>query len=213
MAKGTLDALGEQIFTDGRVRKALASLMHDPPRPLLNIVRNAMGDQGIAPLKIKASLARMWQAGMPIESPPDRTESQRPVAGGVRGSRRGKGPKMDYGESHHISGKPQEVFQLYSAIDRLCLSFNPGGVEKRFLAKCINYGVSGRAFCSVHVQQGGLRVWLWLKYGRLENPPGFARDVSNVGHWGGGDLELAITNLSQIESSAALIRESFQGRA
>jgi predicted type IV restriction endonuclease len=33
MVKGTLDALGEQTFTDGKVRKALQALMVNPPFP------------------------------------------------------------------------------------------------------------------------------------------------------------------------------------
>ena len=68
----------------------------------------------------------------------------------------------------------------------------PGAVARRFLAKHIAYEYDKRSFCSVHLNQGGLRVWLRLKYGRLINAPNFARDVSSVGHWGNGDLELGV---------------------
>lgn len=55
-------------------------------------------------------------------------------------------------------------------------------------------------------------MWLYLKLHRLENPPPFARDVSNVGHWGGGDLELGISSLAQVPVAVLLIRASFQER-
>jgi predicted transport protein len=73
----------------------------------------------------------------------------------------------------------------------------------------IAYDWANSAFCSVHIQRGGLRVWLKLKYNRLASPPDFARDVSNVGHWGAGDLELAVSGLAQLEQATALIRQSF----
>ncbi len=222
MAKGTLDALGEQTFTDGKVRKALGTLMLDPPRALLKMIRGATGDQSIAPQRIRDSLARVWRAagvGTHFGGPPSphelaRSSSSPPGARaeGVLKSRRIKRPRASaspYDEAHHILGKPQEVVELYRAVDRLCLSLAPGAVGKRYLAKCIAYDSKKPAFCSVHVLQAGLRVWLKLKYSRLVNPPGFARDVSNVGHWGAGDVELRVSSLSQVDEAGSLIRQSF----
>ena len=60
--------------------------------------------------------------------------------------------------------------------------------------------------------QSGLRVFLKLKYSHLENPPSFARDVSGVGHYGVGDLELAINNIAQLEEATPLIRKSLEGQ-
>jgi len=223
MAKGTLDALGEQTFTDGKVRKAIDTIMLAPPRPLLNMIRKASGDMGLSPKKVGASLARIW--GIPGQS------QQVDQSAGLRGeratsehdwvrhqaalkaaqTRRGKPPKSLYDEGHHTAGKPQEAVDLYRTLDRLCLSLKPGAIVKRFTAKSINYACSPRAdFCSVHLRHGGLRVWLRLKYANLENPPLFARDVSNVGHWGRGDLELAIQTPSELEQAAPLIRKSFE---
>ena len=59
MAKGTLDALGEQTFTDGKIRKGLHLLLADPPRVFLKIVRNSAGDKSLRPQTIKESLSRI----------------------------------------------------------------------------------------------------------------------------------------------------------
>ena len=63
-------------------------------------------------------------------------------------------------------------------------------------------------FCCVHLQKSGLRIWLKLDYSRLESPPDYVRDVSNIGHWGVGDLEIGIDSLEKLQISKSLIRQS-----
>jgi len=215
MAKGTLGAIGEQTFTDSKVRKALDTLMVDAPRSLVNAVKDVARDASLRPQKIKESLARIWlgttasaaRASGELRSG-KKHEPSRPRRARVRIARRPRRPKAEYDERHHTESKPKEVLELYAAIDRLCLSFEPGAIQKRYLAKCVSYSFGKHIFCSVHLLKGGLRVWLKLKYSRLETAPSFARDVSNIGHWGVGDLELAITSLSELEEASALIRQS-----
>jgi len=226
IAKGTLDDLGEQTFTDGKVRKALNGMMSEPPRKFLNLIRSALRDESLTPQRIKQSLARIVKESATTESiaaptkqpqerklttrePADRSQAARNAM-----PRRGKARKGESSsdEAHHIAGKPQETIELYRALDRLCLAIDPGRVSKQYLAQCINYNFGKRSFCSVRIQRGGLRVWLRLKYGRIEAPPDFARDVSNIGHWGNGDLQLDIGNRSQLDEAAGLIRMSFDSQ-
>ena len=212
MARGTLDALGEQTFTDGKVRKALQMLMRDPPSKFLKLLRSMVGDEALSPQRIKESLARMAHepgaagasSGGQLQAAP--TETTR------RETRRRQARKKEspYSESHHVAGKPQEAIALYRSLDQLCMSFRPSAITRRYLAKSINYEDDGKCFCSVHVLQGGLRIWLPLRYHQLENPPSFARDVSRVGHWGVGDVELRITNASELEVATSLVRQSFE---
>jgi len=222
MAKGTLDALGEQTFTDGKVRKALHVLMTDPPRAFLNLLRKAAKDESLAPRQIKESLFRIARESDADKSPmPSAEMSRRAPAAGLQPSRsdaarkawdtrRAKKGGSTYDEAHHLSGKPQETVSLYRALDRLCLSFGPSEILKRYLAKSINYEHGRRCFCSVHVRRNGLRVWLGLKYDQIQNPPTFARDVANIGHWGPGDVELAISNGAELDEATDLIRRSFE---
>lgn len=69
IAKGTLDEIGEQTFTDGKVRKAVESIMRDAPRPLVNLVRSAIGDDQLSPRRIKESLARIGASNGPATIP------------------------------------------------------------------------------------------------------------------------------------------------
>jgi len=207
VAKGTLDALGEQTFTDGKVQKALDAIMLDPPRQFLNLIRKVADDSTLAPRQVRDSLGRIAGQARTEAQPPAPKPSKGPVR---RSGRRGRKTRGLYNEAHHLEDKPQQAVALYRSIERFCLSLRPNEIVRQYKAKSINFEHANRIFCSVHVLKGSLRVWLKLKYGRLENPPPFARDVSQVGHWGSGDLELGLNDFSQVEAATPLIRQSFE---
>lgn len=222
MAKGTLDAIGEQTFTDGKVRKAVDAIMRDAPRTLLNLVRAATDDGQLTPQRIKQSLARIWAENTAPTEPAIANPPRQPGTTEQGTSARSRGAKnawatrrekatrtsTPYDESHHTAGKPQEVLELYRAIDRFCLTLKPGEIERRCVAMTINYLCGKSIFCCVCLQQGGVRVVLKLKLAHLQNPPSFARDVSAIGHYGVGGLQLAISSMLQLEEATPLIRRS-----
>jgi predicted transport protein len=222
MVKGTLDTLGEETFTDGKVRKALGNLLTDPPRVLLNLIRSVTGDNNLAPARIKDSLLRIAS-----ESSADGHQSQarqtssndlstKPEGGRSRGAkkawatRRTKKGESLYDELFHLNRKPQEAIELYRAFERLCSSFSFSSITKRFLKCYISFEYENHSFCNVFILRAGLRVWLPLKYSRIDNPPVFARDVSSIGHHGNGDVELQISNRDELDIAASLIRKSFE---
>ncbi len=214
MANMKLDAIGEKTFTDSRIRKALDALMADAPRPFLNLVRTAAGDESLAPRKIKESLARLgavWSAGLPSATQRAGTAQMPDTAKRGDGSRPGResSDREVYDEGYHLAGMSKEIVELYRAIDSACFSQSSNEVSKVYRKLYVAWKKGKRVFCCVVIQRGGLRVFLNLKYSRIQEPPPFARDVSNTGHWCPGDLELAVSDLSQIEGAACLIRQSF----
>jgi predicted transport protein len=38
----------------------------------------------------------------------------------------------------------------------------------------------------------------------------FARDVSKIGHWGVGDVELAVNSLDRLREAGTFVRKSFE---
>jgi predicted transport protein len=123
---------------------------------------------------------------------------------------RGHGPVRDYSESHHTAGKPSEVVELYRALDKLCLDLAPAEVIRKHLAKYVAWAHEKHTFCCAHLQQSGLRVWLKLDPADIRGGPRFARDVSRIGHWGVGDVELAIDSMQRLREAENLIRASFE---
>ncbi|MBL7135388.1 MAG: type I restriction enzyme HsdR N-terminal domain-containing protein [Candidatus Marinimicrobia bacterium] len=205
MAKGLLDEIGEQVFTTGKIRKALDKLLMEPPNTLIRLIRSMIGDDTIKPMQVKKALKRLWSQTSEFEItstyefgiehiPPDRKK--------VR--------SKEYNEEHHIRGKPQEVVELFRIIDKFCREFDPTAVQRKYLAMYVRYTHGKNIFCCVHLQKSGLRVWLKLNYSDLENPPEYVRDVSNVGHWGVGDIELAIDSFERFQNVKYLIQKSLE---
>ena len=115
----------------------------------------------------------------------------------------------EYGEEFHTKGKPQKIIDLFNSIDKFCLDIDSPYVKRSCHKKYIKYSHNGKSFCSLHLWNSIIRVWLKLKYNDLDNPPDCVRDVTNIGHWGVGDVEVAIEKFEQLEISKLLIKESF----
>lgn len=203
LAQGVLDKLGAEIFTTGKVRKALDRLFIGAPQPLIRLIRKAIGDTSVTPSQIQQALGRIWDGSKSatvstVEHPKlpkdKRTTKREPV---------------EYLESHHIQGKPSEVIELYRGLDRLCQDLAPGRIARAFKAKHVSWSIDKAIFCCAHLQQGGLRVWVKTDPKALDPSASFARDVSKIGHWGVGDVELAIDNLTRLRDADRFIRKSF----
>lgn len=205
MAKGVLDEIGEQVFTTGKVRKALDKLFLDPPTSLIRIIRSSISDESITPIQVKTSLKRLWTPSSEVEIPsiyPVGEEIGKPEIK----HRKGK----DYGEDYHIKGKPRETVELFQSVNKFCRELDPTMVQRKHLAKYISYMHGKNIFCCVHIQKSGFRIWLKLNYSRLEKPPDYIRDVSNIGHWGVGDVEIGIDSLEKLQISKSFIKQSFE---
>ncbi len=209
IAAGLLDDLGEEVFTTAKVRKALDRLITDQDDALLRVVRRALDGSNISPNQIRAALARIWSLSTPKPPKFEGVRTKGKHGTGVVRTVRGK----DTGEPFHLDGKPAEVIDVYRGLDKMCHELAPGQISRRHLAKIIAWGIGKTVFCSTHLLQGGLRVWVTVE--PHEIPPGtsFARDVSNVGRWGAGKVELAIDNTSTLLAAQSLVALAYQKAA
>ena len=115
-----------------------------------------------------------------------------------------------YDEQYHIGGKPEPIVQLFRRLEKFCMTIDAGSITRNYLAKYIRYDYQGHIFCCLHIDKSKIRIWLKLKYDDLNNPPSYARDVSKVGHWGTGDVEVNIADEASLEGAKPLIRKSFE---
>lgn len=207
MAHGVLNQLGEEIFTNAKVRKALDRLFARQDDSFLRVVRKALDDDTITPTQIRAALTRIWrgEASAVVEiranKKPRRTL---PRLSGTRVE------KPEYAEGRHTEGRPALVVELYRALDRMCHDLVPGKVARRIQAQHIGWSVDKFTFCSVHLLQSGLKVWIRISPNEIPPSADYARDVSRVGHWGIGNVELAIDSMERLRNVAPLIRASFE---
>ena len=204
IAQGVLDKLGAEIFTTSKVRKALDRLFIDAPQPFIRLIRKVIGDDAISPSQIQQALGRIWDISKSTAViAAEKTEITKEKVLKSRDSAK-------YSEDHHTEGKPREVIELYRGLDRLCQDLAPGRITRTYKAKYVSWSFDKAIFCCAHLQQGGLRVWVKTNPKSLDPSESFARDVSKIGHWGVGDVELAINSIDRLRAAEKFIRESFE---
>lgn len=67
-------------------------------------------------------------------------------------------------------------------------------------------------FATVVLPKNRILLYVHLNPSQLGVLPAIARDVSQTGHWGTGDLELGISNVADLDLAKPLIRMAYEGR-
>ena len=111
-----------------------------------------------------------------------------------------------YTEEDHLINISDEITELYEtfkdAIQNLA-----DNIEIVPRKQQIGFRHNG-IICDIHIQKKGLKMWINLKKGNLDDPKNITRDVSATGHWGNGDYELLITNTNNLEYIMSLVKQA-----
>lgn len=67
-------------------------------------------------------------------------------------------------------------------------------------------------FASLTIQKKGVTLYLKVDPASIELEHGFTRDVTGIGHWGTGDLEVLVNDQSSLDRSLPLIQRSYEGQ-
>ena len=59
-------------------------------------------------------------------------------------------------------------------------------------------------------QRSGLRLSLNMKFSEVHDPKGICRDITDIGRWGNGDVEIRLTASKQLEDMMYLIHQAFE---
>ena len=69
---------------------------------------------------------------------------------------------------------------------------------------------AGKNFCQIHGQKSGMKIWVTLRMADLtEQETLKVRDVSQIGHWGMGDIEFSLNNLKDFEWAINIIKKAY----
>ncbi|WP_030800510.1 DUF5655 domain-containing protein [Streptomyces sp. NRRL S-337] len=109
-------------------------------------------------------------------------------------------------EVDHLSGASPAMLRLFGELDSALLDL--GDVQRVSLQTCLSYRTL-KGFAWVVVQKRALVVTLPLNPKEIELRPGFTRDLSGLGHHGGGDLEVRIRSTADIRAANDLFHQSF----
>ena len=73
----------------------------------------------------------------------------------------------------------------------------------------VAYKISKNIVC-MEVQHQKVTLFLKLDPKKVQGPPGISRDVSDIGHFGTGDLELTLKSPNHVELAKPLIRMAYE---
>lgn len=111
-----------------------------------------------------------------------------------------------YTEEDHLNNKPEAIIELYEnykeAIQNLADDIDIKA-NKLYIAFKKNKNIS-----DVVILKKGLKIFINLTKGRLEDPKGIMRDVSDTGHWGNGDYETIVKDTRNLEYIMSLIKQA-----
>ena len=113
-----------------------------------------------------------------------------------------------YTFEQHIESKSTEVKELVYELRDFIMNLDPAMEEspKKFY---IAYKISKNIVCML-VQKQCVVLYLKLNPKEFDMLPAFARDVTNIGHYGTGDLEIILSSLKDIEAAKEFIELAYR---
>ena len=110
------------------------------------------------------------------------------------------------GHTQLASGSPtRDLFEILRK-DLLALD---ACVTEEFLKLYVAYKAETN-FVDVVPQKSRLRLSLNMQFHELHDPKGLAKDVTNLGRWGNGDVEVGLSKREELPYVMGLIRQAFE---
>lgn len=202
VAEGNLNSFGDRVFTDTRVRKALAELAVQPPDLFISAVQSKLGHPPVPNDALHRSLVRVLDAtAPPAVSVSSSAAAPKKTTVGLPEPPRGH----EYELEHHLANKSSLIRELWEAIDNYASSLG-GDTTRRIRKQYIAYFRRKRSFITAEIQKG--RVLVFLSLTKSSAQPwvdSVMRDVSKIGHFGMGDVEYSLGSIDQLDEIRKLI--------
>lgn len=145
-------------------------------------------------IKLSSQAARVWAMPKLPES--------------VLNIYRGKADSTGYSIVDHpylVSGQMHELFEAFR---KEVLALDPN-VTEEFLKLYVAYKAETN-FVDIVPQAKRLRLSLNMLYSEINDPRSLARDVTGLGKWGNGDVEVGLSSLSELPYIMGLVRQAFE---
>lgn len=119
--------------------------------------------------------------------------------------------KIQYSIEDHLSSASEKSKELFALLKEQIVTLDDAVIEEP-KAKYIAYKLTTN-FVDVVIMKEGLKIFLNVPSGKLEDPKGLARDLTKpkkIGHWGNGDYELRFEKETDIDAVMDLVRQSYE---
>jgi uncharacterized protein with ParB-like and HNH nuclease domain/predicted transport protein len=117
-------------------------------------------------------------------------------------------PTSGYTISDHPNLQSEALHEVFLAFRKEVLELDPC-VTEEFLKLYVAYKAETN-FVDIVPQVKRLRLSLNMIFSEVNDPKGLCKDVSGVGRWGNGDVEVNLSTLDQLPYVMSLVRQSFE---
>ncbi|MDR2058387.1 MAG: DUF5655 domain-containing protein [Dysgonamonadaceae bacterium] len=114
-----------------------------------------------------------------------------------------------YSEQDHIQKVDVETQELYEDIKNRLLNMD-NNISIQPKKQTIGFKINNSVFCDIVLLSKGLKIYLNLKSGDLNDIRKVARDISSIGHWGNGSYEIKINDAEDIDYIMSLLKQSLK---
>ena len=116
-------------------------------------------------------------------------------------------------EDHPYLAKGSEMYgsvvrNLFDAFRKEVLALDPC-VSEEFLKLYVAYKAETN-FVDVVPQAKRLRLTLNMPFAEINDPKGLCRDITNIGRWGNGDVDVGLKSIDELPYIMGLVRQSYE---
>ncbi|WP_017496804.1 DUF5655 domain-containing protein [Flavobacterium sp. WG21] len=113
-----------------------------------------------------------------------------------------------YTEEDHLNGASEEIKELYENFKNAILNLTDDieiVPKKLYIAFKKNKNIADMV-----ILKKGIKIFINLKKGELDDSKGLMKDVSEKGHWGNGDYEIIVSDTHNLEYIMSLVKQTIQ---
>jgi predicted transport protein len=110
----------------------------------------------------------------------------------------------------HLQGKQQNVVDLFESLRIRIFQLNSDDTLTEKATKNYIAFKHGKNFCEIWIQASKLKIWVDISPKEVSDPFNITRDVSKVGHWGTGDIEITLEDETQLEKVMDVIEQAYR---
>ncbi|MDR1138764.1 MAG: DUF1524 domain-containing protein [Clostridiales bacterium] len=111
-------------------------------------------------------------------------------------------------DSYKFSPHTRELFDIF---DSRVMGLDNTSVYRVFNKLYISYKYD-TSFVDVVIQKGGLRLAINMKFFDVVDPKGICKDITNIGRWGTGDVEVKLNNRDELDDVMAIVEQSYRNQ-
>lgn len=100
---------------------------------------------------------------------------------------------------------------LFEVLDKRIMNLS-SDVKKEYKKLYIAYKLDTN-FVDVVVQKKRLRISVNMKFSEIHDPKGICKDITGLGRWGNGDVELFMEHTSDVDNVMEIIEQSYRMQA